>query len=108
MLNSRYTILTDDGCHIVVNENGIFTPDPDVSHIGVEESASSKGICRRFSRLTYSAPRCSPYNWINDIMAVGMMAVWDGKVVADAYRPTIAPLEDVQDVFFGQLGKGFD
>lgn len=39
VLESRYTILTDDRYQILVDAKRVFTPGPDVSRVGVEALA---------------------------------------------------------------------
>lgn len=108
MLESRYTISTDDRIHILVDAKGLASLDPSESHADVAKSAGSQDRPWNFSRLTYTAPTTSPYNWMNSIVALGVMTIWEGKVVNDAYRVDTLSLEDARDLLAGHKGKGSD
>lgn len=106
ILESRYTILTNDETPILVEAKGLFNLDPSAASSGVGNSGGSQDKRDSFSRLTYSAPENSPYTWMNSIVAIGVMNIWDGKVVNDAYRVGTISLEDARDLLSGHTGKG--
>lgn len=108
MLESRYTILTDDGSPIVVNAKGLFNLDPTAAKAGVGSSAGSQDRHESYSHLTYSAPTSSSYSWMNSIVALGVMNIWDAKVVNDAYRVETISLEDARNMLAGHNGKRSD
>lgn len=108
MLESRYTILADDETPIVVDAKGLFSHDPSASQTGAGNSPGSHDKRDSFSRLTYSAPQESPYSWMNSIVAIGIMSIWDGKIVNDAYRVETMSLDDARDLLDGQEGKRSD
>ncbi|KAF4537472.1 uncharacterized protein LTHEOB_1663 [Lasiodiplodia theobromae] len=101
-LDARYTVLTDDGHYILVNAKGIFSLGPGVPDTGEEEPTCSQDEVEYFSHLTYEAPGDSPYNWMNSIVAVGVMTMWENKVVIDAYRLTNFPGKEAEDVYVGR------
>lgn len=108
MLESRYTILADDETPIVVDAKGLFSYDPSASQAGVKNSKGSQDKRDNFSRLTYNAPKNSSYSWMNSIVAIGVMNIWDGKIVNDAYRVETISLDDAQNLLDGQRGKRSD
>lgn len=77
---------------------GLFNLDPSASRAGAGASAGSQDRRGGFSRLIYSAPTSSPYSWMNNIVAIGVATIWDGKVVNDAYRVETISLEDARDM----------
>lgn len=108
ILESRYTILADDETPILVDAKGLFNLDPSASQARDGSSAGSRDRRDSFSRLTYSAPANSPYSWMNSIVAIGVMTVWDGKIVNDAYRVETISLEDARDLVAGHQGRSSD
>lgn len=46
-----------------------------------------------FTHLKFEAPGKSPYDWMNGIVALGVMSMWEGKPVIDCYRLTNFPGE---------------
>lgn len=105
MLESRYTIRTDDRINILVDAKGLASLDPSDSRADEAKPAGSRDRPQNFSRLTYSAPTSSPYDWMNSIVALGVMTTWDGKIVNDAYRVDTLSLEDARDLLAAQKGK---
>lgn len=108
MLESRYTIIADDETAIVVDAKGLFSHDPSAPQTGVRNSPGSQDKRDSFSRLTYRAPKYSSYSWMNSIVAIGVMSIWDGKVVNDAYRVETISLDDARNLLDGQEGKRSD
>ncbi|KAH7401388.1 hypothetical protein BKA66DRAFT_405119 [Pyrenochaeta sp. MPI-SDFR-AT-0127] len=98
-LEARYTVLTDDGFYILVNAKGVFGLGPDIPDSGKEEPTCSQDEIEYFSHLSYEAPGDSPYNWLNSIVAVGVMTMWENKVVIDAYRLTNFPGKEAEGVY---------
>lgn len=110
ILESRYTILTNDETPILVEAKGLFHLDRSASSSGVGNSGSLQNKRDSFSRLTHNAPTNSPYSWMNSIVAIGVVNTWDGKVVNDAYRveTTGISLEEARDLLAGDKDKRSD
>lgn len=87
---------------------GLFSLDPSASSSGVGNSGGSQDRRDSFSRITYSAPENSPYSWMNSVVAIGVMTIWDGKVVNDAYRVQTISLEDARDLLAEHKDKRSD
>lgn len=87
-LNARYTFQTDDGHLIYVKSKGIFSPQSDdfVRHDNMSQSEVDW-----FTRLQFEAAGDGPYNWMNGIFAVGVLAMHERKIIIDAYRVTNFP-----------------
>lgn len=101
-LDARYAIVTEDGHYILVNAKGVFRLGPGVPDTGREEPTVSQDEAEYFSHLTYEAPGDSPYGWMNGIVAVGVMTMWEEKVVIDAYRLTNFPGQQAEDLYVGR------
>ncbi|EXK23669.1 hypothetical protein FOMG_19569 [Fusarium oxysporum f. sp. melonis 26406] len=71
-LNAMYTLRTDHNVLILVKAQGIYRTGP-----GVDEE--------------FEATRDSSYGWLNSVVAVGVMIMWQGKPVIDCYRLTNFP-----------------
>ncbi|KAK7720788.1 hypothetical protein SLS57_005326 [Botryosphaeria dothidea] len=101
-LDARYAMLTDDGHHILVNAKGVFRLGPGVPDTGEEEPTCSQDEAEYFSHLTYEAPGDSPYSWLNGIVAIGVMTIWENKVVIDSYRLTNFPGKEAEGLYVGR------
>lgn len=44
-----------------------------------------------FTQITFEAAGGSPYDWMNSVVAVGVMTMFEGKPVIDCYRLTNFP-----------------
>lgn len=44
-----------------------------------------------FTHITFEAPAGSPYEWLNSVVAVGVMTMFEGKPIIDCYRLTNFP-----------------
>lgn len=96
MLNARYTLKTDDGHYVLVNAVGKVTAGPNNEN---QPRAAIKGAsvtmtqddAEYFTHITFEAPGGSPYNWLNSIVAIGVMIMFEGKPVIDCYRLTNFP-----------------
>lgn len=105
-LNARYTLRTDDGHLILVNAVGTVTagppPPPPPPAGGSDSSGGASGgrnepvsmtqdDVEYFTQITFEAPGGSPYDWMNSVVAVGVMAMFEGKPIIDCYRLTNFP-----------------
>ena len=98
-LHAMYAIRTDDGHHVLVQAHGIFRPGPGVDfEYGTGKRRFIQDEVEYFTHITFEAPGDSPYNWMNGIMALGVMQSVDGKAVIDCWRLTNFPGQDAEDV----------
>lgn len=95
MLNARYTLKTDDRHYILVNAVGKVIAGPDDQ----TQPRAAKGApvtmtqddVEYFTHITFEAPGGSPYEWLNSVVAIGVMVMFEGKPVIDCYRLTNFP-----------------
>lgn len=97
-LDARYTIKTDDNEYLYIRAKGIFTPPagstlPDIASI----TDLSQDQIEWFSHLRIEAG-AGKYNWLNSVVAVGVMTMKDKKICIDAYRLTNFPDDAPPDV----------
>ncbi|CAN8099174.1 unnamed protein product [Discula destructiva] len=94
-LNARYTLKTDDGHYILVNAVGKVVVGPDTK----SQSRPTKGApltttqddVEYFTHITFEAGAGTPHEWLNSVVAVGVMTMFEGKPVIDCYRLTNFP-----------------
>ncbi|KAH8688408.1 hypothetical protein BGZ61DRAFT_494501 [Ilyonectria robusta] len=97
-LNANYTLRTDDGFYILVQATGIFRTGPGVANEVVDKKTVSQDDVEYFTNIKFEAPGGSPYGWMNGIVAMGVMTMWEGKPVIDCYRLTNFPGQPALDV----------
>ncbi|KAF6802548.1 hypothetical protein CSOJ01_11511 [Colletotrichum sojae] len=88
-LNARYTLRTSDDVYILVNAHGICRAGP-----GRPEKLAptmSQDDVEYFTHITFEAPGDSAYDWMNGILAIGVMSMFEGRPVIDCYRLTNFP-----------------
>ncbi|KAK7427803.1 hypothetical protein QQZ08_005741 [Neonectria magnoliae] len=90
-LHATYTLRTNDNFHILVHASGIFRNGPGVSDEMATKETVSQDEAEYFTHIRLEAPGGSPYGWMNGIVAVGVMTMWEGKPVIDCYRMTNFP-----------------
>ncbi|KAJ4422772.1 hypothetical protein N0V82_002551 [Gnomoniopsis sp. IMI 355080] len=95
ILNARYTLKTDDGHYILVNAVGKVIAGPDSQNQpsaakGAPVTMTQDGV-EYFTHITFEAPGGSPYEWLNSVVAIGVMIMFEGKPVIDCYRLTNFP-----------------
>ncbi|KAK2035600.1 hypothetical protein LX32DRAFT_633353 [Colletotrichum zoysiae] len=88
-LNARYTLETDDGIFILVSAKGVFNTGPQ-QEVKPPRTVSQDDV-EYFTHIRFEAPGNSHYSWMNAIVAVGVMAMFEGKPVIDCYRLTNFP-----------------
>lgn len=54
-----------------------------------------------FTHLTFETAE-GPYNWMNGIVAIGVMSSFEGQACIDCYRLTNFPGMEVEDVYVGK------
>lgn len=103
-LDARYTIKTNDGHHIFVQARGLFRPGP-----GIEFSQPdsidvdyTQDEVEYFTHITFEAAGNSPYNWMNGIVAIGVLQSFGGAAVIDCWRLTNFLGQQVEDVYVGR------
>ncbi|KAF4966399.1 hypothetical protein FSARC_5908 [Fusarium sarcochroum] len=90
-LNAMYTLRTDDGIHILVKAQGIYRTGPGVDESVGERETVTQDEMEYFTHITFEAPGESSYGWLNGVVAIGVMIMWQGKPVIDCYRLTNFP-----------------
>jgi hypothetical protein len=55
-----------------------------------------------FTNLTFEAAGDGPYNWMNGIVAFGVLAAVDDAAIVDCWRLTNFPGKAVEDVYVGR------
>jgi len=97
-LDARYTIKTEDDEYLYIRAKGIFTPKageklPDLASV----TDLSQDDIEWFSHLRIEAG-AGKYNWLNSVVAVGVMTMKNRKICIDAYRLTNFPDDPAPDV----------
>ncbi|KAM0414736.1 hypothetical protein ACHAPT_013427 [Fusarium lateritium] len=103
-LDARYAIKTSDGHHLFVQARGLFRPGPGVE-FQFEDSADasySQDQVEYFTHITFEAAGDGPYNWMNGIVAIGVLQSFGGAAVIDCWRLTNFPGRAVEDVYVGR------
>jgi hypothetical protein len=86
-----YTLRTNDGHNILVKAEGIFKEGPLGNFVRDEDMTASQDQVEYFTQIRFEAPGDSPYDWMNDVVAIGAMTMFEGKPVIDCYRLTNFP-----------------
>jgi hypothetical protein len=94
-LDARYTFRTDDGHLIYVKSKGVFFPQ---SEDFIRHENMSQSEVDWLTRLQFEADGAGPYNWMNGIFAVGVLAMHKRKIIIDAYRMTNFPGKPPKDL----------
>lgn len=97
-LNARYTLKTDDGHFILVNAVGTVTGGPPVDGADAawppeqgKPLTITQDQAEYFTQITFEAAGGSPYEWMNSVVAFGVMVMAEGKPIIDCYRLTNFP-----------------
>ncbi|KAI5292092.1 hypothetical protein KEM52_006631 [Ascosphaera acerosa] len=97
-LNARYTMKTDDGHYIIIEAHGIFRLGPGVPmDTTAPPELEHQDMVEYFSHLTFKAPQ-GPYNWMNNVVCVGVMQMVKNRVCIDCYRLTNFPGVPAEDL----------
>ncbi|KAH6876544.1 hypothetical protein B0T10DRAFT_521008 [Thelonectria olida] len=94
-LDAKYTLRTNDDFFILVHATGVYRNGPDVPKEVADKDTVSQDEVEYFTHLKFEAPGKSPYSWMNGIVALGVMTMWEGKPVIDCYRLTNFPGQPV-------------
>ncbi|SMQ52327.1 unnamed protein product [Zymoseptoria tritici ST99CH_3D7] len=89
ILNARYTLKTIDGHFIYVRSKGIFSPNRDDFFANRPPENVTQDDADWFTRLQFEAS--GSYNWLNGVLAIGVLAMCEKRIVIDAYRITNTP-----------------
>lgn len=97
-LNARYTLKTEDGHFILVNAVGTVTGGPPVEGADAawppeqgKPLTITQDQAEYFTQITFEAAGGTPYEWMNSVVAVGVMTMDQGKPIIDCYRLTNFP-----------------
>jgi hypothetical protein len=90
-LNAMYTLQTDDNVYILVKAQGIYRTGPGIDEKAGEKDSVSQDEMEYFTHITFEAPGDSAYGWLNGVVAMGVMIMWQGRPVIDCYRLTNFP-----------------
>jgi hypothetical protein len=92
--------LTDDGHHILVQAKGIFQPGPidDFVYDPPQKMKYTQDEVEYFTQIAFEAPGDSPYNWMNSIVAIGVLCSYEGHACIDCWRLTNFPGQNVPNV----------
>ncbi|THV70029.1 hypothetical protein D6D19_01682 [Aureobasidium pullulans] len=85
-LDARYTLKTDDGHCIYVRSKGIFKPGPGVDINPATRTRMTQDEVEWFTRLQFEAS--GPYDWMNSVFGIGVLAMDESKILIDAYELT--------------------
>lgn len=77
--------------HILVNAQGIYRSGPGVEDKVSEQDTVSQDEVEYFTHIRFEAPGQSKYGWMNGVVAIGVMTMWEGKPIIDCYRLTNFP-----------------
>ncbi|KAK1498431.1 hypothetical protein CCUS01_12788 [Colletotrichum cuscutae] len=89
-LHAMYTLQTDDGVFILVNAQGVFRTGPGRTDKPPRSSISQDDV-EYFTHIRFEAPGGSPYDWMNAVVALGVMTMFEGRPIIDCYRLTNFP-----------------
>lgn len=84
-----YTLQTDDGIFILVNAQGVFRTGPGQAE-KPPRSVTQEDV-EYFTHIRFEAPGGSPYDWMNAVVALGVMTMFEGRPIIDCYRLTNFP-----------------
>ncbi|CAD0093168.1 unnamed protein product [Aureobasidium vineae] len=85
-LDARYTLKTDDGHYIYIRSKGIFKPGPGVNIDPETRTRMTQDEVEWFTRLQFEASE--PYDWMNSVFGIGVLAMDESKILIDAYELT--------------------
>ncbi|KAG9675537.1 hypothetical protein KCU99_g4582, partial [Aureobasidium melanogenum] len=85
-LDARYTLKTDDGHYIYIRSKGIHKPGPGLNIDPGPRTRMTQDEVDWFTRLQFEAS--GPYDWLNSVFGIGVLAMNDSKILIDAYELT--------------------
>lgn len=104
LLNARYTIKTDDDHFLYIRSKGLCSGAPGRPAVHADPTVALTSITQDevewFTHMKIEAG-AGPYNWMNGIVAVGVLAMHEARLFIDAYRltnfPGLAPRDIMVD-----------
>ncbi|KAF1353214.1 hypothetical protein BDV97DRAFT_282106, partial [Delphinella strobiligena] len=100
-LDARYTLQTSDNHHILVHSFGIFSHGPRTPASSDPSTPPPETVTQDhvewFTHIELEAPGDSPYNYLNGVLAVGVLSQNGGRLYIDVYRLTNFPGVDARD-----------
>lgn len=90
-LHAMYTLRTSDGHNILVKADGIFKEGPGGNFDPSADMTATQDQVEYFTHIRFEAPGNSPYDWMNDVVAIGVMTMFEGKPIIDCYSLTNFP-----------------
>lgn len=101
-LDARYTIRTDDSHYLYIQAKGVFSngpgrPGPLVGPAAPPLVNLTQDQVEWFTHINIEAGP-GPYHWLNSILAVGVLAMHEKKIIIDAYLLTNFPGLPPRDV----------
>lgn len=104
-LDARYVVRTNDGHHLYIQAKGLYRPGPGTAYSEKVTSCPqqpppttvTQEDVEFFSHVTIEAGE-GKYNWLNQLVVVGVLECVDDKVIYDAYYLTNYPEFRPEDV----------
>lgn len=114
-LDARYVVRTNDGQHLYIQAKGLYRPGPGTAYsekVSLSpqqppQTTVTQEDVEFFSHVTIEAGE-GKYNWLNQLVVIGVLECVDDKVIYDAYYLTNFPEfkpEDVVAVGSKSLGQ---
>lgn len=97
-LDARYVVRTHDGHHLYIQAKGLYRPGPGTAYSEMVSSYPmqppptivTQEDVEFFTHVTIEAGE-GRYNWLNQLVVVGVLECVDDKVIYDAYYLTNFP-----------------
>ncbi|KAL2212971.1 hypothetical protein CC79DRAFT_1390966 [Sarocladium strictum] len=90
-LDARYTLETNDGHYILVNAKGVFQQGSNaLSRVNTDPTVTQDDA-EYFTHLSFESSSTGPYGWMNSIVAIGVMTMFEDQPIIDCYRLTNFP-----------------
>lgn len=102
-LDARYTVKTTDGHYLYIRAKGVYRPGPQTDYQRASAAGESlpptvtQKDVEFFSHLRIEAGE-GPYNWLNGVVALGVMTCINERIIIDAYRLTNFPDREPEDL----------
>lgn len=104
-LDARYVVRMNDGQHLYIQAKGLYRPGPGTAYSEKAYSSpqepppttATQEDVEFFSHVTIEAGE-GKYNWLNQLVVVGVLECVDDKIIYDAYYLTNFPGFPPEDV----------
>lgn len=95
-LDARYTLRTDDGFDVLVTAKGVYEEGPhSKENLAGPVPTVTQDDVEYFTHLSFEASSDGPYNWMNRVVAIGVMTMFERQPIIDCYRLTNFPGVDI-------------